>query len=395
MTEAILVLNAGSSSIKFALYDLAPRLLCRGEIEEIGRPHMLASGPLADALGALGSPPDTSDRDVVNAWLVATLHRLPGLALKAAGHRIVHGGQSFDHAVRIDAQVLTELRRLIPLAPDHQPHNLGMVDAVAAQWPDLPQVACFDTAFHRSQPRLAEIFPLPRALTEEGIIRYGFHGLSYQYIASVLPKYLGAAESARVIVAHLGNGASLCALKDGRSIATTMGFTTVEGLMMGTRSGSIDPGVILHLILEKGMTAAEVSELLNKQSGLLGVSGISSDMRALEASADPHASEARALFAYRVVRESGSLIAALGGLDAFVFTAGIGEHSSRMRQMICEGLEWTGLSLDQERNATAQTRISSASSKIAALVIPTNEEMAIATNTLGLICRKVEAAPCP
>ncbi|MHB8885032.1 MAG: acetate/propionate family kinase [Methylovirgula sp.] len=388
MIEAILVLNAGSSSLKFALYDLELAPLCRGDIEEIGRANMELSGPLADQLKSFGSPPKHADRDTINAWLVANLRKLPDLVLRAAGHRIVHGGRRFRGPVRIDADVLAELRSLIPLAPDHQPHNLAMVAAVAAQWPDLPQVACFDTAFHRTQPRLAEIFPLPRALTDAGVLRYGFHGLSYQYIASVLPDYLGTAANGRVIIAHLGNGASLCALKNRESVATTMGFTTLDGLMMGTRSGSIDPGVVLHLILQEKMTADEVSKLLNKQSGLLGVSGISSDVRSLQASPDPHAAEALELFAYRVIRETGSLMAALGGLDAFVFTAGIGENAANMRKMICDGLEWTGLSLDSRRNTASEKRISTEASKINVLVIPTNEEMAIATNTRQLICRK-------
>ncbi len=392
MTQALLVLNAGSSSIKFALYDLDLALLCRGEIEEIGGARMTTSGPFADALSAFGPPPQVTDRDTINAWLVGALHQLPDIELCAAGHRIVHGGQTFSGPVAIDAQVLSELRALIPLAPDHQPHNLAMVDAVTEQWPELPQIACFDTAFHRTQPRLAEIFPLPRALTDAGILRYGFHGLSYEYIASVLPDHLSANERRRVIVAHLGNGASLCALKDGKSIATTMGFTTLDGLMMGSRSGAIDPGVVLHLIREKKMSPEDVADLLNKKSGLLGVSGISSDMRTLEASDDPHAQEARALFAYRAVRETGSLIAALGGLDAFVFTAGIGEHSTLTRQMICDGLAWTGLSLDPNRNKASATVISAAGSKIKVLVIPTNEEMAIASGTRQLIGRKVEAA---
>lgn len=392
MTEALLVLNAGSSSLKFALYDLELVPLCRGEIEEIGRAHMVLSGPLAEQLKAFGAPPEQANRDRTNAWLIATLSKLPGLNLRAAGHRIVHGGQRFRGPVWIDAEVLGELRSLIPLAPDHQPHNLAMVAAVAAQWPDLPQVACFDTAFHRTQPRLAEIFPLPRALTDAGVLRYGFHGLSYQYIAGALPTYLGADADRRVIVAHLGNGASLCALKNRKSIATTMGFTTLDGLMMGTRSGSIDPGVVLHLILQQKMTAEAVSTLLNKQSGLLGVSGISSDVRTLEASSDPHAAEALELFAYRVIREAGSLIAALGGIDAFVFTAGIGEHSVQMRQMICKGLEWAGISLDSHRNAASEKCISTATSKICVLVIPTNEEMAIAANTRQLTCHKAAQA---
>jgi acetate kinase len=392
MTEAIVVLNAGSSSLKFALYDLELGLLCRGEIEEIGRAHMVASGALADQLKAFGPPPDEADRGTTNAWLVATLHKLPDLTLRAAGHRIVHGGQTFHGAVWIDAEVLAKLQNLIPLAPIHQLHNLDVVAAVAAQWPGLPQVACFDTAFHRTQPRLAEIFPLPRALTDAGVLRYGFHGLSYQYIASVLPNALGTEAYGRVIIAHLGNGASLCALKDGKSIATTMSFTPLDGLMMGTRSGSIDPGAVLYLIQQKKMTVEEVANLLNTQSGLLGVSGISSDMRTLEASPDPHAAEALDLFAYRVIRESGSLMAALSGLDAFVFTGGIGEHSARMRQMICNGLEWTGISLDEKSNAASDIRISTAASKVSVLVIPTNEEMAIATNTRQLLCRKAEAS---
>lgn len=392
MTEVILVLNAGSSSLKFALYDMELAPLCRGEIEEIGRAHMVLSGALADALRTFGQPPEHASRDVTNAWLVSALRKLPDITLRAVGHRIVHGGSMFHGPVWIDAKVLAELRGLIPLAPDHQPHNLGVVAAVAAQWPDLPQVACFDTAFHRTQPRIAEIFPLPRALTDAGVLRYGFHGLSYQYIASVLPEHLGTDADGRVIIAHLGNGASLCALKNRKSVATTMGFTTLDGLMMGTRSGSIDPGAILYLISQKGMAPEEVSKLLNKQSGLLGVSGISSDMRALEASPDPHATEALELFAYRVVRETGSLIAALGGLDAFVFTAGIGEHSARMRQMICKGLEWAGISLDSRRNAVSEKCISTATSKVAALVIPTNEEMAIASNVRQLIYRKAADA---
>lgn len=392
MTEALLVLNTGSSSLKFALYDLELALLCRGAIEEIGHTHMVLSGRLADQIEAFGPPPEQADRDTTNAWLIATLRKLPGLILRAVGHRIVHGGPRLQGPAWIDAEVLAELHSLIPLAPEHQPHNLAMVAAVSAQWPDLPQVACFDTAFHHTQPRLAAIFPLPRALTDAGVLRYGFHGLSYQYIASMLPTYLGSDADGRVIIAHLGNGASLCALKNRKSVATTMGFTTLDGLMMGTRSGSIDPGVVLHLILQEKMTAEEVSKLLNKESGLLGVSGISSDVRSLEASLDPHAAEALELFAYRVIREAGSLIAALGGLDAFVFTAGIGEHSKHIRQMICKGLEWAGISLDSHRNAASEKRISTATSKICVLVIPTNEEMAIAVNTRQLICRKAAQA---
>jgi acetate kinase len=396
MPNAILVLNAGSSSLKFALYAVDTlAVLCRGEIEEIGRADLKASGPLAENLNAFGPPPSDPDRDVTNAWVVAALRELPGITLIAAGHRVVHGGAKFNAPVLLDAATIEALRGLIPLAPDHQPHNLAVIETVARKWPHLPQIACFDTAFHRTQPRLAEIFPLPRALTDEGILRYGFHGISYQYIASTLPQFLGARATGRIIMAHLGNGASLCAYAGGKSIATTMGFTTIDGLMMGTRSGAIDPGVVLHLINQKGLSAKEVGDILNKQSGLLGVSGLASDMRSLESSSDPRAAEALDLFAYRVVRESGSLIAAMGGLDGFVFTAGIGEHSARLREAVCKGLAWMGVALDHDRNQRSDRRISADTSKIDVLVIPTNEELQIASDVHGLICRKAEAgAPC-
>lgn len=391
MTEAILVLNAGSSSLKFALYERqALALLCRGEIEEIGRAALLASGPWAHVIEAFGAPPSDPDRDVTNGWLVDKLHDLPELSLAAVGHRVVHGGAKFAAPVLLDAAAIEALRAFIPLAPDHQPHNLGVIETVGRKWPQLPQVAAFDTAFHRTQPRLAELFALPRALTDAGILRYGFHGISYQYITQTLPHLLGDRAAGRVIIAHLGNGASLCACRSGKSVATTMGFTTLDGLMMGSRCGTLDAGVVLHLINEKGLSARDVARILNKESGLLGVSGIASDVRSLEASSDPHAKEALDLFAYRAIREAGSLISALGGLDAFVFTAGIGEHSARVRAAICKGLEWAGLQLDAARNDRSETFISAAGSKIAALVVPTNEELAIAGDVRRLIDRKAE-----
>lgn len=391
MTDAILVLNAGSSSSKFALYERqALALLCRGEIEEIGRAALLASGPWAHVIEAFGAPPSDPDRQVTNGWLVDKLHDLPELSLVAVGHRVVHGGAKFAAPVLLDEATIKALREFIPLAPDHQPHNLGVIETVGRKWPQLPQVAAFDTAFHRTQPRLAELFALPRALTDAGILRYGFHGISYQYITQTLPHLLGDRAEGRVIIAHLGNGASLCACRGGRSVATTMGFTTLDGLVMGSRCGTLDAGVVLYLINEKGLSAREVAKILNKESGLLGVSGIASDVRSLEASSDPHAKEALDLFAYRAIREAGSLISALGGLDAFVFTAGIGEHSARTRAAICKGLEWTGLQLDPARNDRSETFISAAGSKIAALVVPTNEELAIAGDVRRLIDRKAE-----
>lgn len=384
--DAILVLNAGSSSVKFALTaweDLAP--LCHGQIGHLG------SGPRCEAFGALAShfDPLPLSRDARHeaavAALLARLQDIPGLRLRGAGHRVVHGGAQHGAPARIDARTLDALEALSPLAPAHQPHNLAGVRAVAAAAPHVPQVACFDTAFHRTQPRVAQTFPIPRALTEAGMIRYGFHGLSYEHIADVLPAIAGPRAEGRIIVAHLGNGASLCAMRERRSVASTMGFTALDGLMMGARSGAIDPGLVLHLIRGLGMSADDVSNLLNTESGLLGVSGISNDLRELEASADPRAEEAMALFAYRVVRESGSLIAALGGLDAFVFTAGIGEHSAAMRARICAGLAFAGVTLDPARNGRGEMLISAESSAVPAYVVPADEETPIARATRRLV----------
>ncbi|MEE7456887.1 acetate kinase [Methylorubrum populi] len=381
---AILVLNAGSSSVKFALFaagTLEP--LCRGGIEGIGSRARFGGAVGAQAHLFEGNLPEASDHAAATHWLLDRIRRADGIALGAAGHRVVHGGPDFAAPLVIDEAVMTALDALVPLAPAHQPHNLAAIRAVKSAWPDLPQVACFDTAFHRTMPRLAQIFAIPHDLTDQGLVRYGFHGLSYQHIADVLPDIAGERARAKVIVAHLGHGASLCALRDGRSVATTMGFTALDGLMMGMRCGAIDAGLVLHLIEQRGMAPAEVSEILNRRSGLLGVSGISNDVRALVASDDPRAAEALDLFAYRVVREAGSMMAALGGLDAFVFTAGIGERSARIRSAIAEGLAWTGIRLDPARNAANDTRISADDATVPVYVVPADEELPIARAVLS------------
>ncbi len=385
----MLVLNAGSSSLKFALYDresLTP--LCRGEIERAGdRAQLNADGDNAGALlKASGSLPKSGGLREWTPWLLGAIReRLPQITIDAAGHRVVHGGAMFTSAMRIDDAMLAKLEALTPMAPNHQPANLAAIRAVAADWPALPQVACFDTSFHRTQPRLAQLYALPRELIDAGIVRYGFHGLSYEYISDVLPDLIGARANGRVVIAHLGHGASLCALRERRSIATTMGFTTLDGLMMGTRCGALDPGVVLYLLQQKQMRADAIDAMLNRESGLLGVSGISEDVRELEASSEAHAAEALELFAYRAARELGSLAAALGGLDALVFTAGIGEHSAEMRQRICAYTEWLGVVLDTDANSRHASRINAKNSIVDVLVIPTNEELVIARATRALV----------
>ena len=358
MADAILVLNAGSSSLKFSVFldreESAPQLELRGQIE--GHVHQTAlqrarceRGQLAEEeLGSAAQPGHEGAAHFLLDWLE---QRLGGRRLLAAGHRVVHGGREFSAPVRVNAAVLTALERLVPLAPLHQPHNLAAIRAVAARAPELTQVACFDTAFHTAQPQLAQAFALPRRLTEAGLRRYGFHGLSYEYIAQMLPSIDARAASGRTVVAHLGNGASMCALAAGKSAASTMGFTALDGLPMGTRCGAIDPGVLLYLLEHEGMDARALEKLLYHESGLLGVSGISSDMRALLASRDAHAAEAVDLFVYRIVRELGSLAAALGGLDALVFTAGIGENAPAIRARVCRAAAWLGIELDDSANA--------------------------------------------
>lgn len=389
MTRAIAVLNAGSSSIKFALYDQpTPQgLRFRGKIEGIGTAPVLT---VADAGGRQvkghawpveGFDHAAATREVIQVGLDLLG---PG-QVATVGHRVVHGGAVFAEPVRITPEVIDTLATLIPLAPLHQPHNLAPIRTIAEAAPHVKQVACFDTAFHYGQPHLAQAFALPRAITDEGVRRYGFHGLSYEYVVSRLPETAPELAKARVIVAHLGNGASLCAVRNGRSVATTMGFTAVEGLMMGTRCGTLDPGVLIHLMDTKGYDARTLEDLVYKRSGLLGVSGISSDMRTLRASTDPKATEAIALFGYRVVREIGSLAAALGGVDAVVFTGGIGENDAQLRAEVGEGCAWLGLALDPARNAQGGPRISRDGSAVSAWVVATDEELMIARHAARVV----------
>jgi acetate kinase len=392
VSDAILVLNAGSSSLKFSVFaghesPSRQGIICEGECEGIGhRVHFTAKDRNRTALVDEYLTDGTTHEDALAAllgWLDDHFH---DNQLVAAGHRVVHGGSLHTAPVRIDAALIAELRRLVPLAPLHQPHNLAAIDALTKLHPGLPQIACFDTAFHHTQTELATAFALPRRLTAEGIRRYGFHGLSYEYITSVLPDVLGAgAADGRVVVAHLGSGASLCAIQKCRSVATTMGFTALDGLVMSRRSGNIDPGVILYLMQEKGMTAEDVSHLLYNESGLLGVSGISDDMRTLLASDDPSAKDAVALFVYRVGRELGSMAAALGGVDALVFTAGIGEHAAEIRRRVCEDAAWLGVDLDQSANVAGGPLITHQASRTSAWVIPTDEDLMIALHTWTLL----------
>jgi acetate kinase len=388
--RAVLVLNAGSSSLKFAVFrfgdsGLAGSPEISGRIEGIGATPVLAARDGAGARFredlALAGSLDEQHRAALAHLLGWLQVNAPELAIAAAGHRIVHGGEHYSAPLRLDDGVLDELERLVPLAPLHQPHNLRAVRAVAALLPAIPQVACFDTAFHRSQPALAQVFGLPRALSAEGIRRYGFHGLSYDYVARQLPAVIGARAQGAVVIAHLGNGASLCALREGRSVASTMGFTAVDGLMMGTRSGSLDPGVLLYLMTRKGMDAEALTRLLYEESGLLGVSGISQDMRTLLASAAPAAKEAIELFCYRIARELGSMAAAAGGLDALVFTGGIGEHAAPVRAQVAALSAWLGVGIDAEANAAHARRIEAPDSRVAVAVVPTDEESMIARYT--------------
>ena len=387
MSSQILVLNAGSSSIKFAVFNTGQPLqrTVLGMISGIGSTAAFSArnnrGPLPGTL-----PPGALSHENALAWLFTWLED-GGHAnqLLGAGHRVVHGGEHHDAPVVVDETSLYGLQALAPLAPLHQPHNLAAIRALRKLRPELPQVACFDTAFHRSQPAIAQSFALPRAITEQGMRRYGFHGLSYEHIAGALPEALGAGADGRVIVAHLGNGASLCAMHQRRSIATTMGFSTLDGLVMGTRCGSIDPGVLFYLMHERKMSSAAVEDLLYRQSGLLGVSGISNDMRALLDSSDPRAAEAVAQFVYRAALEAGALTAALEGLDALIFTGGIGEHAVAIRTQICAKLAWLGIEMDPAANAGNALRISTAASQVAVCVIPTDEEAVIARHTARLL----------
>lgn len=380
--SVIAVVNAGSSSIKFAIFGAAeaPALRLKGLIEGIGAsPRARLSGPGGETL----LKEDLAAEGFDHAAATRTMMRLAapwldGADISVAGHRVVHGGGEFSAPLRVTDAILEKLAAFIPLAPLHQPHNLAVIKAIRAEHPQLPQVACFDTAFHTSQPPIAQAFAIPRKYSQAGVRRYGFHGISYEYVAGRLKEIAPDVAKGRVIVAHLGNGASLCAMKGGKSVASTMGFTAVDGLMMGTRCGAIDPGVLVHMIDHYGLNARDLEDLIYRRSGLLGVSGISSDMRALRASSEPEAKEAIELFVYRIVREIGSLTAALGGLDAIVFTGGIGENDADTRAEVAGGCAWLGVALDGAANRAASPKISAVSSTVDAYVIPTDEEFAIA-----------------
>lgn len=385
----IVVLNAGSSSIKFSVFavdgsKLATR--CRGQIESL---HHASRFIATAADGAVLSERQWSNalgHDGALDHLLGFLQSgVAGERMLGIGHRVVHGGTRFTQPVLVDDEVIRALQALVPLAPLHQPHNVAPMQRLNERAPDIPQVACFDTAFHDTNPDIARRFALPERLHAAGVRRYGFHGLSYEYIASVLPRVDEKAALGRTVVAHLGNGASMCAMTAGRSIASTMGFTALEGLPMGTRSGTLDPGAVLYLLDELGMSPQEVEHLLYNESGLLGVSELSSDMRTLLASDDPRARLAIDLYVYRIRRELGSLAAALGGLDALVFTAGIGEHAATIRARVCIEAAWLGVELDDAANAAGGPRISTPAAKVAAWVIPTDEERMIAQHTLTLI----------
>ena len=394
MDDYALVLNAGSSSLKFCVYARPQandwHLESRGQIEGIGAsPRILARD--ADGRTLIDQTPSTPVHDgagALEALAVWLRSMYGGGRVLGVGHRVVHGGARYTGPVIVTGQVLAELHRLIPLAPLHQPHNLAAIEAVSERLPGTPQVACFDTSFHRTQSTLAELIALPDEICQAGVRRYGFHGLSYEYIATALPRMAVDIARARVIVAHLGNGASLCALRDGKSVDSTLGFTALDGLCMGTRPGGVDPGVILYLFQNLGLSAPEVETILYKKSGLLAISGISSDMRDLLASSEGKARLAVDYFVYRAAKEIGALAAVLGGIDGLVFTAGIGENSAEIRRRICESSAWLGIKLDAEANARNALRISVAESRVSVWVIPTNEELMIARHTgllLGLV----------
>lgn len=396
MKNYALVLNAGSSSLKFCVFGRPEAegwyVESRGQIEGIGTsPRMTVRN--GDGKILIDRRPDGAvrdGRDALNslvAWLKSTYG---GAQIVGIGHRVVHGGAEFTGPVVVTPQILAALHRLAPLAPLHQPYNLAAIEAIFERLPQVPQVACFDTSFHRGQPAVAELIPLPHDICREGVQRYGFHGLSYEYIASVLPRVAPEIASARVIVAHLGSGASLCALKNGKSFDCSLGFTALDGICMATRPGSVDPGVVLYLFQTLGLSAKEVETILYKKSGLLGISGTSGDTRELLRSSERRARLAVDYFVYRATKEIGAMAAVLGGIDGLVFTAGIGENSVEIRRQICESSAWLGVELNAEANSRNGPRISTHGSKVSAWVIPTNEELMIARHT-GLLLGLVEA----
>jgi acetate kinase len=391
MTDVILVLNAGSSSIKFSLFATEREeleFILKGQIEGLyTAPRFNAKNAAGESLGPRAWPHGTPiGHDGAIDYLIGFLRQYrEDYRLAAVGHRVVHGGLEFAEPTLVTPSMLEKLERLVPLAPLHQPHNLAPIRIVCERRPELPQVACFDTAFHRSQPELAQAFALPMSITARGVRRYGFHGLSYEYISGALRELDATAAAGRVVVAHLGNGASMCAIRAGKSVATTMGFTAVDGLPMGTRCGSLDAGVMLYLMDEMKMDARAIEKLIYQQSGMLGVSGVSSDMRSLLSTTDPRAQLAVDLFVYRIGRDLGSLAAALGGLDALVFTGGIGEHSAEIRARVCREAAWLGVELCEASNAASGPRISAPGSRASAWAIPTNEELTIARHTKRMV----------
>jgi acetate kinase len=383
LNSAILVLNAGSSSIKFAIYDAAAgnyeTSLYSGEIDGISHTaHLRAHDARRTLLADVAIEGVASHDAALSALLKWIATHSGGIELACAGHRVVHGGRAYAGPVKITADVLQKLDGLSPLAPQHQPHNLAAIRALARLHPGLLQIACFDTSFHMTQPAVATAFALPRALSDKGVKRYGFHGLSYDYIAGILPRHLGSKADGRIVVAHLGHGASMCAMLRRQCVATTMGFSALDGLMMGTRCGTLDPGVMLYLLDQLNMSSKDVGHMLYNQSGLLGVSGVSDDMRDLLSSPNRYAAEAVELFVYRIVRELGSLAAALGGLDGIVFTGGIGEHSPEIRSRVCAQAAWLGVQLDDEANLQGGPCISKPNGAVVVLAVPTNEESVIA-----------------
>ena len=386
MTRAVLTLNAGSSSLKVALFpETGEAALATGQADRIG-PEGTIRLRRMDGVDLPAAGDLTSHEGALAAALAGFRAAFPGLDLRAVGHRVVHGGADYAAPVTVTPAVLADLARLEPFAPLHQPHNLAGIRAAMAAFPAVPQVACFDTAFHRGHAFAEEAFALPRAWYDRGLRRYGFHGLSYDFIAGALPQVAPAVARGRVVVAHLGNGASLCALHDGRSVATTMGFSALDGLPMGTRCGQIDPGVMLFLMQQEGMDAAAITDLLYRRSGLLGLSGLSNDMRTLEAAGTAEAEAAIGYFTHRLRRGIAEMAAAAGGIDALVFTAGIGEHSARVRAEACAGLGWMGITVDPARNAAGTSVISPEGARVAVLVVPTNEELVIARAAQAALC---------
>ena len=378
-TPVILTLNAGSSSLKFAMYHAQTEaLLARGQVDRIGPDATLSMKDADGAALPVAKGPLCNHDDAVARVLGSLRGAFPDTRAIAIGHRIVHGGVFHDRPVMLDAAMLDELRALSPFAPLHQPHNLDGVRAAMEAYPGVPQIACFDTAFHRNQPFVNDTFALPRRFYDRGVRRYGFHGLSYEYVSGELARIAPTLAAGRVVIAHLGNGASMCAVQHGRSVASTMGFSALDGLPMGTRCGQLDPGAVLYLMQQEGLPPDEIAELLYTESGMLGLSGISNDMRELEASDHPHAREAIDYYVFRLQRELGGMAAAMGGVDALVFCGGIGENSRLIRARVCERTEWMGIELDHSRNQDNAPVISTAFSRTTIMVIPTDEELVIA-----------------